>query len=584
MLESVRTLGASLSEKPSLMDYLSVAKLKKTRKVLGIIVDRNSYMQISVEDKKNDRESLMKYLYAKGSANGPDRTPSSLIVEPEKTLKKKIIPWFDKHSQEDLELENIGKILKSNTDRIVQDVIKEFSSIAAEERMNILLTVKVKTGGIKFVGELDSVRKILTNHFKVADSEPLGLCYFCNEKRPLIKEKPKLSEIFSFSTFDKKGFLYGFNPDAGSRQMPVCIDCYMHLKKGKEWLDKYAFFNFEGYKYYTTPEVWGWSETESFSELLDNFKTGAEQYASRQNKSSKNLTYHNNLMQEEDDWLEIMASKNVSFGLNFMFVSLKGGGKYMDIEEIIEDVPITRIRKIIEAFNQTLENKIFKEENMRSIIGKKWEGNLAEKKGMYLAAIVKSFFPTDSRGIKFLEMIHRILSGIKIDEDDLFRSFMMPIRSEFHKNWTGSKMGAVKSLVFFMTMKKLMLITDRQLLSEGMEKADDESLLSLLDSPSKKAIYLEGVLVGKLLTIQYARRKASPFFDRLRGLNITFQYAKNLFPEIINKLREYQQAYTDLEKDVAIQFMLSEKTKSTLSDDEASYYFTLGLVLHSSLH
>jgi hypothetical protein len=59
----------------------------------------------------------MIYLYAQDSATGPNRTPfSSLITEPEKTLKMKIIPWFDKHSGEDPELENIDRILKLNTE------------------------------------------------------------------------------------------------------------------------------------------------------------------------------------------------------------------------------------------------------------------------------------------------------------------------------------------------------------------------------------------------------------------------------------------------------------------------------------
>ena len=75
----------------------------------------------------------------------------------------------------------------------------------------------------------------------------------------------------------------------------------------------------------------------------------------------------------------------------------------------------------------------------------------------------------------------------------------------------------------------------------------------------------------------------SPFLDKLHGLHISFTDARYLLPKIISKLREYQAAYTSIEKQIANMFILSETSGQTLSDDESSYYFTLGMLLHSQI-
>src|SRR5436190_16044509 len=101
MLEAVAVLGKSIkSKKDSLIDYLSIAKLKKTKIILSIVIEHNRYVGIDTDEKKNDTDEnkeyfFEKYLYSSGSANGPDRTPASLITEPEKTFNRKILRWVD---------------------------------------------------------------------------------------------------------------------------------------------------------------------------------------------------------------------------------------------------------------------------------------------------------------------------------------------------------------------------------------------------------------------------------------------------------------------------------------------------------
>ena len=100
----------------------------------------------------------------------------------------------------------------------------------------------------------------------------------------------------------------------------------------------------------------------------------------------------------------------------------------------------------------------------------------------------------------------------------------------------------------------------------------------IFDDDVKKALFLEGVLVQKLLNIQYQERSSTPFRSRLNGLKIDEKVAKRLLPETINKLEEYDKNYyRNLEEAIAEYLIKSDFKKYSV--DEMSYYFTLGMIL-----
>ena len=600
MLENIITLGNSLESSDAILNYISVAKLGKTKSILAIVVDgdNNSYVGINHEDKKSNVSDTIKYLYSAGPSNGADKTPTSLITEPDKTFNKKILKWFEKHKNKDILLDKIHEILISNADQIIKDIQKEKENIPKERDQNVLLTIKIKEeNSERFIGQNNKVIEILKSQFesdiKTDITSPIILqCLFCNQNKEMIPGKLKISDIFSFSTFDKKGFLYNFDESNKNKQIPTCKDCYINLKRGKEWLDRYTYFNFEGYKYYLIPSINDYSQNQS---TFKYFIKLAEKYQSaKTKKKQQNLQYENGLMQEEEDLLESMVKDGFNLTLEFLFVSLKGSGKYMDIERHIEDVPLTWIRKIYNVYKDILNLQIFNENSMKNIVGQKWEGPLRNKKReMYLAALIKFFFPSDSLDIEFLTVISNILEGRPINSDVMYRAFLRKIRNDIYENYFLAKMNTIKSFVLFLILKKLKLITYSSSNSINHMSSYEKELFSdidsikdfegVLDSEGKKALFYEGALTGKLLSIQYANRSSTPFLDKLHGLHISFTDARYLLPKIISKLREYQAAYTSIEKQIANMFILSETSGQTLSDDESSYYFTLGMLLHSQI-
>ncbi|MGE5633730.1 MAG: TM1802 family CRISPR-associated protein, partial [Deltaproteobacteria bacterium] len=359
-------------------------------------------------------------------------------------------------------LDKIHEILISNADRIIQDIQKEKENIPKERNQNVLLTIKIrKENSEMFIGQNKKVIEILKSQF-VSDintdtiSPRILQCLFCNKNKESMPEKLKISDIFSFSTFDKKGFLYNFDESNKNKQTPMCNDCYINLKRGKEWLDKYTYFNFEGYKYYLIPSINDYFQNQS---TFKYFIKIAEKYQSAKSEKKQNLQYENGLMQEEEDLLESMVKDGFTLTLEFLFVSLKGGGKYMDIERHIEDVPLTWIRKIYNVYKDILNQQIFNENSMKNIIGQKWEGPLRNKKReIYLAALIKFFFPSDSLDIEFLTVISNILQGRSINSNIMYRAFLRKIRNEIFENYSLAKINTIKSFVLFLILKRLKLI------------------------------------------------------------------------------------------------------------------------------
>ncbi len=99
------------------------------------------------------------------------------------------------------------------------------------------------------------------------------------------------------------------------------------------------------------------------------------------------------------------------------------------------------------------------------------------------------------------------------------------------------------------------------------------------DKPDKKATFLLGVLTKFLLDVQCANRGSTPFRSKLSGLRLDEKKIKSLFPEIVEKLEEYNVSYAQLQEYISKSLVEAENNGWTVSKDEISFYFALGLNL-----
>ena len=103
------------------------------------------------------------------------------------------------------------------------------------------------------------------------------------------------------------------------------------------------------------------------------------------------------------------------------------------------------------------------------------------------------------------------------------------------------------------------------------------------DRDEKKVVFLVGVLVNKLLNLQYQKRQSKPFQAKLHGLNLDKNKVENIFKEANKKLMEYEQEdnrlyYKKLREKIAEYFLKAGNNWDT-KDNEISYIFSLGMAM-----
>jgi CRISPR-associated protein Csh1 len=120
--------------------------------------------------------------------------------------------------------------------------------------------------------------------------------------------------------------------------------------------------------------------------------------------------------------------------------------------------------------------------------------------------------------------------------------------------------------------------------SEVDEFFDDYG--EFFNSDDKKAVFLTGVLVNKLLNLQYQKRQSKPFLAKLHSLKLDESKVENIFKEATQKLMEYGQEdninyYFSLRESIANKFLKSGHNWD-LSNNEISYIFSLGISMSNT--
>ena len=605
MLEAIRDLGEYIKKKETKNDieiFADNAKLSKTKKILCILLqkredDKYLYKGIISEPYSDDKPIL----YRGGSSRGIDILPSSLIAKKiEMTFKNKIIRWFE--DKKEGELKEIGEVIENNKVELFKDLDREYNNFHKDEKQNVLLTIKIEENGKeKHLGEIEIFREILVKDASkkyyflksIGESKGKGVCCLCNDyKETFGFVLPAFG--FSFATADKPGFTPSFVQTDQYKYIPICKDCATSLEIGKRFLDIYLNFprkkenNFFGCRYYTLPKF-------MFGQLFDGFYKYIEFF--------KNKEYEEGLLSKED-WLEkILEERKDDLRLIFIFYSQKGGGKYIDIVQYVEDILPSWIKKIDMIQEDVRKKDIFQEENIKKILGKDWQrdfvrGRIKKDKGLgennWFLVFTRNFFPFSKTHGKynryFREIIGSILSNRKIDKDFIISAFIREIRNAIKdNNFYNMKVLCLKSFMLYLFFRNIKLLREEKSEKEVMMNQENlkervESFFGKyqFDTPAKKAAFSVGMLVEYLLGVQRRERKAKfgeePFWDKLYGLMMDERKIKNIFREALNKLRQYKKGFKSLEE-IAGKYLVEAENKWDISKDEISYYFALGITL-----
>ncbi|AKB83393.1 CRISPR-associated protein, Csh1 family [Methanosarcina barkeri 3] len=610
MIEAMKEIGEYALEKENkdLNDFVSIlvenpASNETYKHVLCIKItysDGNFEFK-EIEHQEYSKEKIVKYLYKRGSSNGPDITPTARVTEIKKTFSNKIISWFSKplkeakpilDSEEVQFLELLGDCIKKNEKKILLELEPKINSIDAKEN-SILTLILEENDFIRYVGDFEAFRKILKNNgaskfyskYSIISKADDKLCSVCKTH----KEVYGFVTPYEFYTVDKRGFVSGgFDQSKAWKNNPVCLECALKITAGKEYIEKYMSFGFYGFNFLLIPKLLNNSTSENLFDIFEKFN---------EKKFAFNKEYKNFLQDNESDILEILSEEDDYLNFNFQFYE-KSNSAYR-ILLYIEDVLPSRLRELFRSKEIVDKRKIFRNY---------YFSDTEEKSIQFTLGNVRWFFPNtlDDPDLDkyFLEITNGMFTGASIDYNFLLKYIMRRIRKDFRSEnptkyslYLGFQMLDFLSNLCLLgnyTGGKCVNSTDlSSLLSDTTLKENDgyEERTNIIfsefehffNTDAKKAIFLEGTLAQYLLNIQKFQRGSTPFRTKLRGLSFDERYTKRIFPEIINKLEEYDaNYYKELEYLIA-KYMIQSGTGWKMSNDEISFYFVLGMNLSNLL-
>jgi len=564
------------------------------------------YEKINVSEFSETR--LIKYLYRHGSSRGADVTPTSKFAgDMEKTFKKKILKCIgdiEKEktsigltSDEQKIITQINKVLSASEKDIIISLQKQLEDI--DQKKGSILTLAFTGNGDKhYIGDMELFRKILGNkakekYYKKHGKKSLGqdqICSVCHENQ---KEVYGFVNTYNFYTVDKPGFVSGgFKQQDAWKNYPVCYNCAVNLEQGKKYLSENLSFNFYGFNYLLIPKfITGRLIEESMGILEDAF----EQKASEILKSGFEKKFRYRLTSAENEIFDLISEQEDYISFDFLFYVEKQAA--LNVLLHIEDVLPSRLRRLFQIKAHVDQIDIFKRVKPDKNTDKNDEG----KRLVFNFGILRDFFPLISKkrtyDKNFLELAGKIFSHKAIDYNFIMQAIVRKIRPVFINN-KSTEILCLKGCML------LNFLAELGILSKGGVKMDIKIIDDLkksfssedktysekierffsahggfFDCAPKKACFLTGVLVRKVLNIQFKEKNATPFQKKLHGLRLSESVMKNISKEAQAKLEQYKKNYYRELETVISQYMTVGDKNWPITNDEISFYFTTGMNL-----
>jgi len=482
-------------------------------------------------------KKIGKYLYSSGTSRGGDNTPTTIISKPETPLDKIIQPI------KKIEIKEFCKVLEYIQNKENYDLITKEIKSFYKNKEGYILTIMIND---KWIGEWpEIVNKIMGSNLEsFYHLQSIGTsksnnktCYCCREKK---EEVFGFVNTYNFYTVDKKGFVAGgFNQTESWKNYPVCSECSETLENGKKYLENNFKDKFSGFTYMVIPktvfDIKDDNDLNYFNDLLKEFEN--KNKISISNERKKELFYNESIS------TEAMSEMQNNMFFNIMFYEEKNGGVVFKILLNIEDVLPSRLKKIFDVKIEVEKKEIFKH-----LKGK-------EKDSFYDLifnfGLIRDFFPNKSIegdwDKSFLEIINSIFINKKIDYSYLLNSYLRIIYPKINNG--ESVYGDMrKSLLILEFLIKMDLLKNKEKgeLKEMIEKTEKNEVYlkffedhkAVFDSDIKRAVFLEGLFVQKLLNLP-EQQQSKQFYARLNGLKMNEKIIKRAFTEAINKLNEY---------------------------------------------
>jgi len=609
MLEAIKHIGelqqsTGGSELDTLVEDLAHRKnysymLLITFAVKGGRVTR--YLRTGLEEIDSSRK--MKYLYRRGASMGADVTPTSLITEPEKTIRTRLDTWVRHNAANSTDpfLASLAAAYDAGHDRIVNDVARLYENRSSKTGYALTLLFEDEDGSARYVGDLPLFRQFIAG----AGTEPGEVrredhvCAVCGERRPLVYGDITPGRTLKFYTLDKPGYIAsGFSEENSWKNFPLCPECAMALEAGTTYVDQHLNFALGGARYYMIPKLVLHDDAvltrvlQTFAESEPTLKATAVADTGRKVTAQEKFEALRKAEKaSERRAVAIMGEQSPRIAFDLLFYDKPQVGTFKILQHV-QDVAPGRAKLVGEAITNIDDAKVFKEA---------LPGDGARRDVEFSFWQLAQFFrKKDSRTDEtwkheYLSLVADIFTGASTDVRSLLGRVTQRLRDELlddiynqqgktfsFEEWT------LRGLNSILVLQRCQVVPTiygevnelSELTTVGDQLFEGNNVAT---TPATKAVFLTGALTQYLLNIQWQERKSKPFFKELKGLRMKEQDVKSLFPKVINKLEEYDKNYyVKLEQEAAAQFAAAGNNWD-LTMDEINFVFALGMTLANRL-
>jgi len=454
MLHAIKKLGDYVIEKENMNEeepLIQKSKLMNSKMILSAVFELKdgdlTYYRVNIEPDPFYKAD--KILYRTFTHGRYDVTPTTRVLSIEQ-LEKRILLWFKEVAKkyDHPLIKSLHREIEDKSDKIFEDLSKRYNELSKEDKRGVIFTIKIKEGERdKYFSDFEIFREIFkkeaSEKFFIkhkVESKGKGTCHICCQETEVLG----FASPFSFSTFDKPGFVSSFDRKNSWKSLPICVKCAVSLEAGKGYLDRKLLKRFDGFKFYVIPNfVFG----EVNEEVMDEIE------------SSDKRKYVDSILCAEDDILDILKEEEKVMNLIFIFIKPKQKD-FFDIIKYVEDVPPSWIKRLSDALKEVRDLKIFRDETvLKKIFGEKKTGGLDSK--ITIGSLLRPFFPKPDYDKSFIDLVGGILAQKKIDKNFLINAFVREIRNRHvnKKHWE-EKTLCLKSFMLLKFLNKLNLIKE----------------------------------------------------------------------------------------------------------------------------
>jgi len=566
--------------------------------------EENRYILDDREDNFSDYDSdrnITDYFYRAASSNTVSPFLSLIVTGKGLCLKdtstysvdskdyKKIIRILENNVEIKPELQGLLDFFRNSPELVYEKI---HSYLDPDMDKQYLLTIRIDGEYIGRSYIFEPIRKkaiedFYRDFYTLQDEKVVGdnlMCSMCLQKKEELWGYVSIYNFYAAKT-EYAPIAGGFDKKKAYRNYPVCPECAAKLKRMKPVIDKYFDFQFCGFNYLLIPEIVTLgTNNEAINTIIEimvaqyegdstsaiNLKTRLGTFTLSERKKIVDA--------DTKEVFACLAETDESASYTMLFY--KAQHAEFKVLITIENVFPHHFKNIFDAKCKAEQHSIFK--NL--------PGN--QKNEVYNLEfrfdVLKEFLPKSTDGDfsnAFLEITRKIFVQQPVSYDFMLNVMTNIIRKKF-VNDENYELCARKAFLILKFMSYLGIININNQ-KPNMEENMNPKFITFFDehkdffnSSAKQSIFMLGVLTQFLLNIQYVDKKgATPFRNRLNGLKLNKEIIQRIFTEVIEKLEEYDKNYyKEMEREIA--GLLVQGGLEKLSNDEISFFFTLGMALN----